>query len=126
MNFFIIFRSLTGVFDNLSSLSQAYMADITPLKERPRYLAQLESVVNITQCVGPLIAAILSKIHLYVPLLFPCFSIMTRWTASGLYLASFFYAIFFLPESVRSVIEKKKLMATFDLIERERKCIQQS
>ena len=51
---------------------------------------------------------------------------MTRWTASGLYLASFFYAIFFLPESVRSVIEKKKLMATFDLIERERKCIQQS
>ena len=119
MNFFIIFRSLTGVFDNLISLSQAYMADITPLKERPRYLAQLESVINIAQCVGPLIAAILSKIHL-------CFSIMTRWTASGLYLASFFYAIFFLPESVRSVIEKKKLMATFDLIERERKCIQQS
>ncbi|KAM7452659.1 hypothetical protein BLSTO_06603 [Blastocystis sp. subtype 1] len=87
------------------------MADITPLKERPRFLAQLESVINITQCVGPLIAAVLSKIHLYVPL----------WTASGLYLASFIYAIFFLPESVRSVIEKKKLMATFDLIEREQK-----
>ena len=68
MNVFIIFRSLTGVFDNLISLSQAYMADITPLKERPRYLAQLESVINITQCIGPLIAAILSKIHLYVPL----------------------------------------------------------
>ena len=50
------------------NLGQTYMADITTIRERPRYLAQLESVSNTTQCVGPLIAAILSKFSLYLPL----------------------------------------------------------
>lgn len=120
MNVFLVARSLTGVFDNLISLSQAYMADITPLRERSRYLAQLESVLNTTQCVGPLLSALLSKIHLYVPL-FVRFALFTRrWVATALYLTAFFYAIFFLPESVQSVIEKKKLIASFELVSKHR------
>lgn len=68
MNHFLIFRMITGIFDNLVPLGQTYMADITTIRERPTYLAQLESVQNITQCVGPLIAAVFSKINLYLPL----------------------------------------------------------
>lgn len=68
MNTFLVFRMITGLFDNMINLGQAYMADITSLRERPRYLAQLESVSNITQCLGPLIAAVLSKLGLYIPL----------------------------------------------------------
>lgn len=59
---------ITGLFDNMVNLGQTYMADITSLRERPYYLAQLESFVNITQCVGPLIGAVLSRIGLYIPL----------------------------------------------------------
>lgn len=54
--------------DNMVALGQAYMADITPLRERPRYFAQLESVINFTQCIGPLVGGILSKVDLYIPL----------------------------------------------------------
>ena len=45
---------------------------------------------------------------------------MRRWVATGLYLTAFFYAIFFLPESVQSVIEKKKLIASFELVSQHR------
>ena len=58
-----------GLMDNMIALGQAYMADITTLRERSRYFAQLESEINITQCVGPLLAGVLSKITLYIPLL---------------------------------------------------------
>lgn len=52
------------------NLGQAYIADITTLRDRPKYLAQFESMVNFTQCVGPLIAGVLSKFNLYLPLYF--------------------------------------------------------
>ena len=68
MNHFIIYRMITGLFDNMVNLGQAYMADITTLRNRSRYLARLESFQNISQCCGPLLAAFLSKIDLYYPL----------------------------------------------------------
>lgn len=70
INEYLIFRVITGLFDNMINLGQAYMADITSVRERPRHLAQFESMVNLTQCVGPLIAGVLSKISLYLPLYF--------------------------------------------------------
>ena len=63
-------RVITGFFDNMIKLGQAYIADITTLRDRPKYLAQFESMVNFTQCVGPLIAGVLSKFNLYLPLYF--------------------------------------------------------
>ena len=68
MYVFIAARVATGLMDNMVALGQAYMADITPLRERPRYFAQLESVFNFTQCIGPLVGGILSKVDLYIPL----------------------------------------------------------
>ena len=69
MYVFIVARMFSGLVDNIIALGQAYMADVSTLRERSRYFAQLESVVNFTQCVGPLLAAVLSKIDLYIPLL---------------------------------------------------------
>lgn len=70
MNYYLIIRVATGLFDNMINLGQAYMADITTLRDRPKYLAQFESMVNLTQTVGPLIAGVLSNINLYLPLYF--------------------------------------------------------
>lgn len=68
----------TGLMDNMVALGQAYMADITPLRERPRYFAQLESVINFTQCIGPLVGGILSKVDLYIPLYLFLMSIQAK------------------------------------------------
>ena len=68
INLYLIYRVITGVFDNMINLGQAYMADITSLRDRPKYLAQFESMVNLTQTVGPLIAGVLSNYSLYLPL----------------------------------------------------------
>ena len=68
INHYLIIRVITGLFDNMINLGQAYMADITTLRERPKYLAQFESMVNLTQTIGPLIAGVLSNINLYLPL----------------------------------------------------------
>ena len=102
--------------DNTVALGQAYMADITPLRERPRYFAQLESVMNFTQCIGPLVGGILSKVDLYIPLYLLHVYSNPRYLAIVLYAFSFFYAFFLLPESVYSVVEKKEILATFNRV----------
>ena len=113
---------ITGLFDNMINLGQAYMADITTLRNRSRYLARLESFQNISQCIGPLLAAVLSKIDLYYPL-YVLFILTSRnlcnsWLAVALYSISFFYVTAFLPESVSSVVEKNEILATFELVKR--------
>lgn len=106
----------TGLMDNTVALGQAYMADITSLRERPRYFAQLESVINFTQCIGPLVGGILSKVDLYIPLYLLHVDSNPRYLAIVLYAFSFFYAFFLLPESVYSVVEKKEILATFNRV----------
>lgn len=53
------------------------MADITSIKDRAVCLAKLESVVNAGQCIGPLIAGIISiKSVIYAMSIFSFFSIL--------------------------------------------------
>ena len=68
VNVYIICRIVAGGFDTVQYLSQAVIADITNIRERPKYLAQLESMINTSQTIGPLLAGVLSKYHLYLPL----------------------------------------------------------
>ena len=68
VNVYIICRVVAGGFDTVQYLSQAVIADITNTRERPKYLAQLESMNNTAQTVGPLLAGVLSNYHLYLPL----------------------------------------------------------
>ena len=68
VNVYIICRVVAGGFDTVQYLSQAVIADITTTRDRPKYLAQLESMNNTAQTVGPLLAGVLSNYHLYLPL----------------------------------------------------------
>ena len=68
---YIILRTISGLFDCVISITQAYfssfffhssyVADISNIKNRAACLARLESVVNAGQCIGPLIAGIISN-----------------------------------------------------------------
>ena len=68
---YIILRTISGLFDCVISITQAYfffiflhfryIADISNIKNRAACLARLESVMNSGQCIGPLIAGIISN-----------------------------------------------------------------
>ena len=66
MKVYIICRFVAGTFDTIQFLTQAIIADITTLNERPRFLTDLESKVNIAQTIGPIIGGILSNFHIYI------------------------------------------------------------
>lgn len=57
---YILLRCLSGLFDCVISITQAYVADISSSKERATCLARLEAVMNAGQCIGPLIAGLIS------------------------------------------------------------------
>ena len=63
---YIICRFVAGTFDTIQYLTQAIIADITTLNERPRFLTDLESKVNIAQAIGPIIGGVLSNFNLYL------------------------------------------------------------
>ena len=65
---YLVSRIVAGLFDTVQYLSQAVIADITTNRDRAKYLAQLESVVNVSQMMGPLLGGVLSSFNLYIPL----------------------------------------------------------
>lgn len=114
---YLVSRVVAGLFDTVQYLSQAVIADITTSRDRAKYLAQLESVVNVSQMMGPLLGGVLSSFNLYIPLFVLIASLMPRWLSVALYGFALFISTFFLPESISSVIEKNELLASFELVE---------
>ena len=53
-------RCVTGVFDCVIPITQAYITDISTERERSTSLAHLEAVMNAGQCLGPLISGTIS------------------------------------------------------------------
>ena len=53
-------RCVTGVFDCVIPVTQAYITDISTERERSSSLAHLEAVMNAGQCLGPFIAGTIS------------------------------------------------------------------
>ena len=70
----IVLRVLTGLFDALTAISQAYwsvflltfscVGDVTTFSQRANYLADLEAVNNVAQSLGPLVGAALANYNL--------------------------------------------------------------
>ena len=68
---YIALRTVSGLFDCVICITQAYsfslffissyVADISSIKNRAACFARLESVMNAGQCIGPLIAGIISN-----------------------------------------------------------------
>lgn len=62
-----IFRGLTGLFAGSGVVAQAVIADVTPIDERPRYLARLEAAVALSYVTGPALGGLLSLVFIRLP-----------------------------------------------------------
>ncbi|KNB45636.1 MFS transporter [Blastocystis sp. subtype 4] len=109
---YILLRCLSGLFDCVISITQAYVADISSSKERATCLARLEAVMNAGQCIGPLIAGLISTKSVRYAIV----GLMLRFFGVACDCFGFIYALFFLPESVESVVEKRQLLRTFTMV----------
>ncbi|KAK8810121.1 hypothetical protein WA538_003670 [Blastocystis sp. DL] len=100
---YIIMRCVTGVFDCVIPITQAYITDISTERERSTSLAHLEAVMNAGQCFGPLISGTISiysiRYSIYFGIVCEAFG--------------FFYALFFLPETIDVKVERLHLRKAF-------------
>ncbi|KAK8806599.1 hypothetical protein WA588_003163 [Blastocystis sp. NMH] len=100
---YIIMRCVTGVFDCVIPITQAYITDISTERERSTSLAHLEAVMNAGQCFGPFISGAISiysiRYSIYFGIVCEAFG--------------FFYALFFLPETIDVKVERLHLRKAF-------------
>lgn len=67
---FIGARFLTGALGGSLTISYAYVADIFPPLDCPKYQSELGAAVSVAYVIGPLIGSVLVNIHLNFPLYF--------------------------------------------------------
>ncbi len=96
MAWLIAGRLVAGVFSATVSTANAYIADITPKKDRAAAYGLLGAAFGIGFIIGPLVGGVLGAIDLQYPF----------WLAAGLAFLNFIFGYFFLPESL--AIEKRK------------------
>ena len=85
-----IARTIDGIFGANVSVTQAYVADVTPPQDRSRALGLLGAAFGVGFICGPLLGGILSQISLSAPFYF----------AGGLAAANAVLIFFILPESL--------------------------
>jgi len=98
----VVGRIVAGIFSATVSTANAYIADITPKKDRAAAFGLLGAAFGIGFTVGPLIGGVLGQIDLQYPF----------WLAAALAFANFVFGYFVLPESLppekRSAMDIKK------------------
>lgn len=67
---FIGARFLTGALGGSLTISYAYVADIFPPLDCPKYQSELGAAVSVAYVIGPLIGSVLVNIHINFPLYF--------------------------------------------------------
>lgn len=65
---FMVARAVAGLFGSTIPVAQAYVADVTTQKERPKYLAGLSSVIAASFMFGPGVGAGLAQFSLSTPM----------------------------------------------------------
>ena len=83
-------RTIDGIFGANVSITQAYVADVTPPQDRSRVLGLLGAAFGVGFICGPLLGGILSQVSLSAPFYF----------AGGLAAANAVLIFFILPESL--------------------------
>jgi MFS transporter, DHA1 family, tetracycline resistance protein len=83
-------RLVSGITSASYPTAGAYIADVTPPKERAARFGMLGAAFGLGFIVGPAVGGLLGSIDLRLPF----------WVASGLSLANFAYGFFILPESL--------------------------
>lgn len=98
----IIGRLVAGVFSATVSTANAYIADITPKKDRAAAFGLLGAAFGIGFTLGPLIGGVLGQIDLQLPF----------WLAAALAFTNLVFGYFILPESLpaekRSSLELRR------------------
>ena len=94
----LIFRFITGSFGASLSIAQAYVTDLIPKHERPKYLAFVGGVVSLAFVVGPGIGSGFATFGIRVPF----------FVSSGLGFIGFIFAIIFLQESHPKFVNSDK------------------
>ncbi len=95
-------RAISGLTAASFATASAYIADVTPAKDRAAKFGMLGAAFGLGFVIGPAVGGLLGGIDLRLPF----------WVASGLSLVNFFYGLLVLPESLprdrRSVFSLKK------------------
>ena len=63
----LAYRFLTGAFGGSAPIAQAYITDVVPKSQRPKYLAFTGATAALSFIVGPGIGSGLSEFGLRVP-----------------------------------------------------------
>jgi DHA1 family tetracycline resistance protein-like MFS transporter len=83
-------RALAGFSAGNMSAATAYIADVTPPKERARRFGLVGAMFSLGFVLGPAVGGLLGRLDLRLPFL----------AAAGLALANVLYGVFLLPESL--------------------------
>lgn len=86
----VIGRIVAGIFSATVSTANAYIADITPKKERAAAFGLLGAAFGVGFVMGPLIGGVLGEIDLQYPF----------WLAAALAFINMVFGYFILPESL--------------------------
>lgn len=115
-SFLILFlsRMLAGLGGSNISVAQAYIADITSKEERSRGMGLIGAAFGLGFLFGPLIGALLSQYGYAV----------AGFGSAGFSLIAFIFALFFLPESIKTQSKKDKFNPRFFDISYAKKVLQ--
>ncbi len=93
----VVGRLIAGILGATVSTANAYIADITPAKDRAAAFGMLGAAFGIGFILGPLIGGVLGDIDLRYPF----------WLAAGLSFANVIFGYFVLPESLTAENRRK-------------------
>lgn len=98
-------RLLDGATGGNISTAQAYIADITPAKDRAKAYGLVGAAFGLGFTLGPAFGALLTPISLMAPV----------WAAAGLSLVTMSLVFFFLPETVTPEKRRREPITVRDL-----------
>ena len=94
----LTFRFITGLFGSSTSIAQAYVTDLIPKNNRPKYLAFIGGTVSLAFVIGPGIGSGFASFGIRIPF----------FVSSGLGFFGFIFAIIFLQESHPKFVKRGK------------------
>ncbi|KAK8800725.1 hypothetical protein WA158_000050 [Blastocystis sp. Blastoise] len=95
----VLCRAYTGLLGGSQTIGQAYIADVVPHDQRPKFMAEMGAFLSCAFVFGPAIGGFLGQISLQAPF----------FAAALLALVVFILSIFFLKETNPVILKKTNL-----------------
>eukprot|EP01083_Nonionella_stella_P003420 9791_1 len=94
----LAFRFLTGFFGGTAPVANAYITDVVPSKDRPKYIPAVGATVAAAFVIGPAIGSGLAEFGIRIPF----------FASSGLGAFGFIFALIVLRESHPDILRKRR------------------